>query len=96
MERFAIGRGKHQAAALTAAIDAMTDGVCIGDSHGIRRSNGAMLQLLGVAAPESLQIRLDELVRRFRLRHARDGPLLTPDELPFTRALDGQATPAEM
>lgn len=96
MERFAIERGKHQAAALTAAIDAVPDGVCIGDSRGIRRSNGALLQLLGVAAPASLQIRPDELIRRFRLRRARDGPLLPADELPFTRAVGGEATATEV
>lgn len=96
MERFAIEGGKHPAAALTAVTDAMTDGVCIGDDRGIRRSNGALLQLLGVTSPASLQIGLDELVQRFRLRRKRDGPLLPIAESPFTRAIEGRTAAIEV
>jgi PAS domain S-box-containing protein len=87
---------ENQAAALTAAIDAIADGVCIGDRRGIQRSNAAMLQMLGVASDEALRISLDELVQRFRMRRARDGPVLDAAELPFVRAIDGVASVLEI
>lgn len=89
-------RAENHAATLSAAIDAITDGVCIGDSRGIQRSNAAMLQLLGVASPEALQIGLDELVQRFRMRRTRDGPLLPRTELPFAQAMDGRTAAIEI
>jgi len=95
-ERRARDCAENQAAALTAAIDAIADGVCIGDAHGIRRSNAAMLRILGVAGPEALDIGLDELVRRFRMRRARDGPLLTAAELPLAQAVAGHAAALEI
>jgi len=95
-ERRARDWAENQAAALTAAIDAIADGVCIADDRGIRRSNAALLQLLGVASPQALQIGLDELVQRYRLRRSQDGPLLTSAELPFTQAVAGQAASTEI
>jgi PAS domain S-box-containing protein len=87
---------ENQAAALTAAIEAVADGVCIVDAHGIRRSNDALPQMLGVAGAEAMRIDLDELVRHFRLRRTRDGPVLPTAQLPFAQAMQGHTPVLEI
>lgn len=86
----------NQAAALAAAIDAIAEGVLITDTSAVRHATKEVLRLLDVAAADELQIGLDELGQRFRLRRARDGPLLATAELPFAAALDGHAVSMEL
>jgi PAS domain S-box-containing protein len=85
-----------QAATLTAAIDAIADGVCIGDRRGVRRSNAATLRILGVASADDVHTSLDELVQRFRMRRSRDGPVLCAAELPFSQAIEGHTAMLEI
>lgn len=85
-----------ETAALAAALDAITDGVLIADTHAVRRANKAVLRMVGVGSADELLIGLDGLGRRFRLRRARDGPLLGPAELPFVQALRGQPVAMEL
>ncbi|HEX2542455.1 MAG TPA: PAS domain S-box protein [Caldimonas sp.] len=89
-ERAARAEAERQAAALTAAIEAIPDGVYIGDANGIIRCNRPALEMLGASSPDELRARADELARAFRMRHGRDGPEVKPEELPYTRALQGQ------
>lgn len=94
-ERRARAEVERQAAALTAAIEAIPDGVYIGTESGITRCNGPALDMLGASSVQDLQERIDELGRRFRVRRERDGDLVPPHELPFARALQGEATVLE-
>ncbi len=94
-ERKARAWAENQAATLTAAIDAIADGVCIGDATGYWRVNAAALALWGVARADDLRIPPAALVDRFRVRRARDGPLIDPTELPLVAALQ-QCVPTAM
>jgi PAS domain S-box-containing protein len=95
-EAQARSRAENQAAALTAAFEAIADGVYIGDERGIVRSNASGLALLGVDTHDGLRMDLDELVRHFRLRSERDGELVPTASLPFARALQGESVVMEM
>jgi len=94
-EQEARASAEQQAAALTAAVDAIADGVCIGDATGYWRANAAALALWGVASADDLRIPPPALVERFRLRRERDGPLLDPTGLPLLAALQ-QGAPTAM
>ncbi len=96
-EREARAWAENQAASLTAAVDAIADGVCIGDASGFWRANAAALALWGVASADDLRITPSELVARFRVRRDREGPLLDPAGLPLMGALRlGVATSLEL
>ena len=94
-ERSACTEAERQAAALTAAIEAMPAGVYIGTEDGILRCNAEALAQLGVRSAAELAAPPDELGRRFRVRRERDGPPLDPQELPFVRALRGETAMLE-
>ncbi len=82
---------QNRAAALQAVLESVDDGVCIVDSAGIRRGNPAALRLLGVTGESQLHGDLDALALRLKLRREqRAGPLPGRD-LPFARALRGDA-----
>ncbi len=87
---------ENQSASLTAAVEAMADGVLIADLHGVHRCNAAALQLLGVHSLNDLQGDAPELVRRLRLRAAREGPLVAVEALPFVMAGDGRTQVREL
>jgi PAS domain S-box-containing protein len=87
---------ENQAATLNAAIEAMTDGVFIGDAQGVQRCNQAALGLLGATSAADFRGEPAQLVRRYRLRRDRDGPLLSVAELPFWNALKGQSQVLEL
>jgi PAS domain S-box-containing protein len=95
-ERAARADAERQAAALTAAIEAIPDGVYIGTADGITRCNATGLAMLGAASLEDLQAGTDDLSRRYRVRHERNGPLADPGDLPFARALRGETAVAEI
>lgn len=95
-EAQARSRSENQAAALTAALEAISDGVYIGDERGIQRSNVSGMALLGVGTHDGLRMDLDELVRHFRLRSERGGEIVPVAKLPFARALQGEAMIMEM
>ena len=94
-ERAARAEAELQAAALTAAIEAIPDGVYIGDAGGIVRCNRPALEMLGASSPDELQAPPADLARGFRIRHARDGQEVTPEELPYSRALRGETAVLE-
>ena len=94
-ERAARAEAERQAAALTAAIEAIPDGVYIGDADGIVRCNKPALEMLGAESPLELRARAEELARAFRIRHARDGAEVRPEDLPYTRALRGETAVLE-
>ena len=83
-------------AALSVAIDTVDDGVCIGDERGFQRCNAAAVRMLGAAARQELQGSVEDLVGRFRLRRALDGPLLSANDSPFMQALRGDSTEVEL
>jgi len=87
---------ENQSAALTAAVEAMADGVLIGDLQGIHRCNPAALQLLGVASLQDLQVDAADLGASLRLRPEREGPLLPPHEQPFVMARNGHTQVREL
>ncbi len=95
------GQARHfaqgQAAALTAAIEALGDGVLIADAKGIQRCNAAALRLLGAGSQQELAGDPQALVQRFRLRRERDSPqLLQPEEFPLQGALAGRSSALEL
>jgi PAS domain S-box-containing protein len=94
-ERRARADAEREAAALSAAIEAIPDGVYIGDANGIVRCNGPGLDILGAASVGELRARAGELVRRFRIRRDREGDEMAPEELPYARALRGETAVAE-
>jgi PAS domain S-box-containing protein len=95
-ESEARARAEGQAAAFTAAIETMSDGVCIGDRHRVQRCNRAALALLGLASLDELQADADVLVQRLRLRRERHGPLLDGADWPYARAAGGQPASLEL
>lgn len=94
-ERSARIEAERQTAALTAAIEAIPDGVYIGDVDGIRRSNRPGLEMVGAASLEELNASPSEFARSFRVRRERDGDELAPEELPYMRALRGETAVVE-
>ncbi len=85
-----------QAASLTAAIEAIADGVLIADLGGIHRCNAAALELLGVPSLAALQLPAQQLVQTLGLRTERAGPLLPADELPFGARLQERVKVREL
>jgi PAS domain S-box-containing protein len=88
-ERKARLEAERQAAALTAAIEAIPDGVYIGDANGILRCNKPALEILGASSLEELNPPAQAFGRDFKMRRERTGEELAPDELPYVRALKG-------
>ena len=84
-------RAQHLDSALTATIDALTDGVLIGDAHGLRRCNAGALQLLGANSFEDLQKGAEHWTQHFRLRRERNGSLLPVERLPLRVTAQGRS-----
>jgi PAS domain S-box-containing protein len=94
-ERDSHSQAERQAALLRATIDAIPDAVYIGTAEGITECNQQGLELLGARSLEDLQHNIGELGRAFRVRHERDGQPVAPEDLPFSRALRGEAAMLE-
>ena len=91
-ERRARAEAERQAAALTAAIEAIPDGVYIGDANGIVRCNRPALEMLGASSLDDLNAPAPVLARKFHVRRERGGEDIRPEELPYARALKGETT----
>ncbi len=94
--RHARAWAENQSASLTAAVEAIPDGVLMGGATGLHRGNAAALQLLGLASLQQLQADPAELIARLRLRAGRDDALLAPDEHPFVLPRDGRTQVREL
>jgi len=79
-----------QAGALTAVIDAVSDGVVISDRQGVQRCNASALALLGVGVLRELQVGADRWVKRFALRRDRHGAPMAAADAPMQVALTGR------
>lgn len=94
-ERASHDEAERHAALLRATIDAIPDAVYIGTAEGITECNRQALEQLGARSLEELQRDIGELGRAFRIRRERDGPPVAPQDLPFSRALRGEAATLE-
>jgi len=81
---------QRQTAEVNAVLDALPDGLFIGDLNGVRRCNAQALRQLGVDSCEELNVRIEELVARFNIRDMDSNRRLSPEETPFGRALRGE------
>lgn len=79
-----------QAGALTAVIDAVSDGVVMSDRLGVQRCNASALALLGVGSLRELQIGAGHWIERFALRRERHGPPLAAADTPMRVELAGR------
>jgi PAS domain S-box-containing protein len=95
-ERDARAEAERQAAALTAALEAIPQGLGVAmPAGGVARYNAPALAMFGVSSSDELPSDAQQLVQKFRLRRQRDGPPLLPAELPSARALTGDVSQLE-
>jgi PAS domain S-box-containing protein len=94
-ERRRHDKSERESALLRATLDAIPDALYIGTADGISECNPQGLALLGAASLEDLKAPIDELGGRYRVRHDKGGRPVKPDELPFMRALRGEASTLE-
>ena len=73
-----------------AMFNSMPDGAYFGDATGIRRANPAGLALLSVDRVEQLRAAPKELERRYEVRKAAVGEVVTPGRSSLARALAGE------
>ncbi len=85
---------ERRVAELDAVLAAMPHAVYIGDANGIWRANAEALRMLGASSLADLRGSIGDLGAKFRVRRERDGGVVPPEELPFSRALAG--TPAHL
>ncbi len=85
-------KAEQQANELDAVFRAMTEGVIVFDAQGrVVRTNPAELHLLGSPFPVDRQ----EEIKRFSYRLGKDGPTISLEELPSSRALAGETVVGE-
>ncbi len=77
-------------------MEAVGEGICVGDANGFQRCNAAALRLLGAASAQQLRGGSADFLARFRLRRDRNGPTLLATESPFARALTGDTFEADL
>lgn len=87
---------KYQTAELNAVIEAIPDGIFIGDSAGVRRCNTHGLNMLGAVSLEELQTGLPTLLERFKIRWADSKLPLRPEETAFAKAMNGESIVQEL
>ena len=87
---------KYQTAELNAILEAIPDGIFIGDFTGVRRCNAHGLTLLGAACVEELQADMPSLIARFNIRWADTKLPLRPEETAFARAMNGETVALEL
>ncbi len=87
-------KARRDAEAISAEFEAMfnsmPDGAYFGDATGIRRANPAGLALLSVDRVEQLRAAPHELERRYEVRKAGVGEVVTPGRSSLARALAGE------
>ena len=81
---------QRQKAELNAVLDALPEGLFIGDLEGIRRCNAQALRQLGVESCDELNVKVEDLVERFDIRDLDSNRRLSPEATPFGRALRGE------
>jgi PAS domain S-box-containing protein len=82
---------EHHAGQLRAIIASVPDAIFLARPGGhLCGANPAGLRLLGLEGPTALEMPLDELLRRHHLCHP-DGRPLCVEELPLSRALQGES-----
>ena len=81
---------KRQTAEVNAVLDALPEGLFIGDLDGVRRCNAQALRQLGADSQEELTVRIEDLLERFNVRDADSNLPLSPEATPFGRALRGE------
>ena len=88
----AMAQAERNSAEIEAIIQAMPDAVYFGNENGITRCNARALEMLGAYSLVDLQDRIGELGAKFRVRYQKDrnSPLVEPENLPFTRGLNGE------
>ncbi len=86
----------RHAAEMDAVIEAIPDGVYIGDDDGVRHANSLALALVGVETLEELQGQTAELGQKFNVRDADTEQPLAPEAYPFFRALHGEIATANI
>ncbi len=82
---------ERRTAETEALIDALPHAVYFGNENGISRCNDLALRMLGASSLRDLQARIGELGEKFHVRYRLDGGPVEPENLPFTRALNGEA-----
>ncbi|OZC03324.1 chemotaxis protein CheB [Rubricoccus marinus] len=80
----------RHAAEMEAVIEAIPDGIYIGDEEGVRHANSVALALVGVESLEELQGQTAEMGLKFNVRDAETQQPLAPEAYPFFRALHGE------
>ena len=83
-------KASRHAAEMNAVIEAIPDGIYIGDEEGVRHANSVALRLVGVETLEEMRGATSELGQKFNVRWAGTGSPLAPEEYPFSRALQGE------
>ncbi|HZR68524.1 MAG TPA: ATP-binding protein [Burkholderiales bacterium] len=89
-----LAEAERRVAQLDAVLDAMPHAVYIGDAYGIWRANTEALHMLGASSLDDLNDNIGNLGAKFRVRRQREGDVVPPEQLPFSRALGG--TPAHL
>ncbi|MCP3164376.1 ATP-binding protein [Myxococcus sp. QH3KD-4-1] len=86
----------RDAAILQAILQAIPDGLYVGDATGIKLANRPALEMLGFQSLEELNQNVASLGERLQNHSAEDGHRLAPEEEPFMRAFRGKATTQEV
>ena len=86
----------QRARELEAIFEAMPDGVYVGTAERITRVNAAGLRVLGVRSLEDLSGGSHDRGEKFALRSAATGERIAGEQLPFSRALRGEAVVEEI
>jgi PAS domain S-box-containing protein len=86
----------QRARELEAIFEAMPDGVYVGTAERITRVNAAGLRVLGVRSLEDLSGGSHERGEKFAIRSATTGECIAGEQLPFSRALRGEAVVEEI
>ena len=86
----------RHAAEMEAVIEAIPDGVYIGDADGVRHANSVALELVGVDTLDELRGQTAELGMKFNVRDVDTEEPLPPEAYPFFRALHGEVATANI
>jgi len=81
---------KRQTAEANAILDALPNGLFIGDLNGVHRCNAQALRQFGVDSIAELNVQIADLVERFDIRDLDSNRQLEPAATPLGRALRGE------
>jgi len=86
---------RYQAAELSAVIRSIPDGVFLGNPKGFTECNEPAIRMLGEAFVETLRWAPERLAGSFALRYSEGGLPFESRDMPFFRALEGEARVVE-